>query len=92
MVLQLASVVMGGVASIAGSVIGGILIVLVLELVREFKFSIEIVFGALLLAFVLFQPNGIVDLLHRVAPGWRERLHYGGGETTPAPKLPEPAA
>ena len=92
MVLQLAAVVMGGVASIPGSVIGGILIVLVLELVREFKFSIEIVFGALLLAFVLFQPNGIVDLLRRIAPGWHERMHYGSGGEAAAPPKPAESA
>jgi ABC-type branched-subunit amino acid transport system permease subunit len=83
---------MGGVASLAGSVIGGILIVLVLELVREFKFSIEIVFGASLLAFVLFQPAGLVELLRRIGPGWRERLHYAGaGAEASPPKLVGPA-
>jgi branched-chain amino acid transport system permease protein len=93
MILQLAAVVMGGVASLAGSVIGGILIVVVLEFVRAFKFSIEIVFGALLLVFVLFQPNGIVALLRRMMPGWRETLHCGDtGEPTAAPKPAESAS
>jgi branched-chain amino acid transport system permease protein len=75
MVLQLASVVLGGTASIAGSVLGGVLIVLIQEVVKEFKFSIEIAFGALLALFVLFKPNGLIDLVHLVRPGWRERLH-----------------
>jgi branched-chain amino acid transport system permease protein len=75
MVLQLASVVIGGTASIAGSVLGGVLIVLLQEVVKEFKFSIEIAFGALLALFVLFKPNGLIDLIRLARPQWRERLH-----------------
>jgi branched-chain amino acid transport system permease protein len=75
MVLQLASVVIGGTASIAGSVLGGVLIVLLQEVVKEFKFSIEIAFGALLALFVLFKPNGLIDLVRLARPQWRERLH-----------------
>jgi branched-chain amino acid transport system permease protein len=77
MVLQLAAVVIGGTASIAGSVLGGILIVMIQEGVREFKFSIEIAFGALLVFFVLFKPAGLADLIHLLKPGWREKLHGG---------------
>jgi branched-chain amino acid transport system permease protein len=76
MVLQLASVVIGGTASIAGSVLGGILIVLTQEVVKEFKFSIEIVFGAVLVLFVLFKPTGLIDVIKLMKPDWRERLHY----------------
>jgi branched-chain amino acid transport system permease protein len=80
MVLQLAAVVLGGTASIAGSVLGGVLIVLIQEVVKEFKFSIEIVFGALLALFVLFRPSGLIDLIRLVRPGWRERLHHVPGK------------
>jgi branched-chain amino acid transport system permease protein len=76
MVLQLASVVIGGTASIAGSVLGGVLIVVLQEGVKEIKLSIEIVFGALLALFVLFKPRGLIDVIHLVNPRWREKLHY----------------
>jgi branched-chain amino acid transport system permease protein len=92
MVLQLAAVVMGGIASITGSVIGGIVIVLVQEVVREFKFSIEIVFGALLLLFVLLQPAGLVDLFRRFGRDRRERLHWpGSGRIEEAALAPPPS-
>jgi branched-chain amino acid transport system permease protein len=77
MALQLAAVVIGGTASISGSVLGGVLIVLLQEFVREFKFSIEIVFGALLVAFVLLKPTGLIDLIRLVNSNWRERLRAG---------------
>jgi branched-chain amino acid transport system permease protein len=76
MVLQLASVVIGGTASIAGSVLGGVLIVVLQEGVKEIKWSIEIVFGGLLALFVLLKPSGLIDLIHLINPRWREKLHY----------------
>lgn len=76
MVIQLAAVVVGGSASIVGSVVGGIGIVFVQEAAKETKFSIEIVFGLLLSVFVLFQPAGLVSLLRYIVPGYRERLHW----------------
>ncbi|MBZ5762230.1 branched-chain amino acid ABC transporter permease [Rhizobium sp. VS19-DR104.2] len=75
MILQLVAVVLGGVASLAGSIIGGVLIVLVLEISKDLKFSIEIIFGALLLLIVLFAPGGIAERLRRVFPSWKEKLH-----------------
>jgi branched-chain amino acid transport system permease protein len=74
-VLQFAAMVMGGTATLAGSVLGGFLIVFVQELVNEFKFSIEITFGALLALFVILRPAGLIDLIRLVRPDWRERLH-----------------
>lgn len=91
LVLQLAAVVIGGTASIAGSVLGGILIVGIEEIVREFKFSIEIAFGSLLIIFVLFRPTGLIDLIRLVRPGWREPLNGAGPLETP-PSAPAAAA
>jgi branched-chain amino acid transport system permease protein len=78
MVIQLAAIVIGGTASIAGSVLGGLLIVIIQEIVRDFKFSIEIAFGVLLIVFVLGAPRGIIDLVRFARPSWREELHAGG--------------
>jgi branched-chain amino acid transport system permease protein len=88
MVLQLAAVVIGGTASISGSVLGGVLIVLIQEFVREFKFSIEIAFGALLVAFVLLKPTGSIDLIRLVMPDWREKLRGGARDGEAAPRTP----
>lgn len=90
MVLHKAMVVVGGMGSVVGSVLGASLLVYFLELLREFKATQEIVFGALLLAFVLFQPSGIVEFLKRRVPGWDEALHYVPGVGAPA-AVPEAA-
>jgi len=81
MVLQLAAMVMGGPASVAGSVLGGFLIVAIQEIVREFKFSIEIAFGGLLVFFVLVRPTGLIDVVRSRFPAWREPLQDWGGST-----------
>ena len=75
MILHKAMVVVGGLGSIVGSVLGAALLVYLLQVLREFKATQEIVFGGLLLAFVLFQPRGLVDFLKRRVPGWEEPLH-----------------
>jgi ABC-type branched-subunit amino acid transport system permease subunit len=71
---------MGGTATIAGSVLGGFLIVFIQEIVKEFRFSIEITFGALLALFVILRPSGLIDLIRLVRPDWREKLHGADDE------------
>ena len=75
MILQKSMIVVGGLGSLVGSVLGAALLVSLLQVIREFKATQEIVFGALLLGFVLFQPRGLVDFLKRRLPGWEEPLH-----------------
>ncbi len=79
MILHKAMVVVGGMGSIVGAVLGAALLVYLLEVLREFKATQEIVFGALLLGFVLFQPRGVVEFLKRHVPGWDEALHWAPG-------------
>jgi branched-chain amino acid transport system permease protein len=83
MMLQKAMVVVGGLGSIAGSVIGATLLTLVQE----------IAFGALLLGFVILVPNGLADLLRRRVPGWREPLIHPtlSGEADISVTEPAPA-
>jgi branched-chain amino acid transport system permease protein len=83
MILQLVAVVLGGIASIPGSVVGGAMIVVILELTKALKVSVEMVFGALLLGFVLVSPSGIVDVLRKRLPSWGEKLHGESAGSTP---------
>lgn len=76
MVLHKGAVVLGGMGSVVGSVIGGTLLTVLVEFTKEMKFSIEIAFGGLLIVFVLFQPNGVVVFVKKLLPGWEESLHY----------------
>jgi len=49
-----------------------------LEILREFKSTQEIVFGALLVCFMVFQPHGLVVFMKRWLPSWEEPLHLVG--------------
>jgi branched-chain amino acid transport system permease protein len=94
MMLQKAMVIVGGIGSIAGSVIGATLLTLVLEALRGVKSWQEIAFGALLLGFIVLMPNGLADVLRRYVPGWREPLigptSAARGDTADASEPPEP--
>jgi len=79
MIIHKAMIVVGGLGSIVGSVLGASLLVYVMEVLREFKSTQEIVFGALLLGFMLFQPHGLIVFLKRWLPGWEEPLHLARG-------------
>jgi len=78
MIIQKAMIVVGGLGSVVGSVLGASLLVYAMELLREFKSTQEIVFGVLLVGFMVFQPNGLVVFMKRWLPGWEEPLHLAG--------------
>ena len=74
-VLQKAMVVLGGLGSVVGSVLGAVFLVIANEVLREFKSTQEIAFGAVLLVTVLFMPRGIASQIKRWLPGWEEPFH-----------------
>jgi branched-chain amino acid transport system permease protein len=78
MIIQKAMIVVGGLGSVVGSVLGAALLVYLMEFLREFKSTQEIVFGLLLVGFMVFQPHGLVVFLKRWLPGWEEPLHLRG--------------
>jgi branched-chain amino acid transport system permease protein len=85
MIIQKAMIVVGGLGSVVGAVLGASLLVYVMEVLREFKSTQEIVFGTLLIAFMVFQPHGLVVFLKRWLPGWEEPLHLAGRARSAAP-------
>jgi branched-chain amino acid transport system permease protein len=79
MIRQTAMVIVGGLGSVVGAVIGAVLLVYLTELLRAVKEAQEILLGALLLVSVVFRPEGVVALFRRWVPGgWDETLHYTG--------------
>jgi len=90
MIIQKSTIVVGGMGSIAGSVIGASIIILVLELLREVKGMQEIAFGALLVGFVLFMRGGLIAVLRRYVRGWEEPLRMTPRDQAKA--LPQPEA
>lgn len=73
MIIHKSMIVVGGMGSLIGSVLGATVMVGLLEFLREFKSTQEIVFGGILIGFVLFRPRGLVTLFQRL-PGWEEPL------------------
>ena len=55
----LSMVVIGGLGAIGGSIVGAIFYVLVPELLRGFNDAPGLVFGALLVAVMVFMPRGL---------------------------------
>jgi branched-chain amino acid transport system permease protein len=90
MIIQKSTIVVGGMGSIAGSVIGASIIILVLELLREVKGLQEIAFGVLLVGFVLFMRGGLIAVLRRYVRGWEEPLRMTPGDQAKALPQPEP--
>jgi branched-chain amino acid transport system permease protein len=73
-VLQFCMVMVGGLGSLFGSVLGAVLITGFDELIREFRGFEEAGFGALILLSVLFMPKGVAGLITRWLPSCREPL------------------
>ena len=77
-IVQFAMVIIGGVGSLAGAVMGAIGLIWVQEVLRATKELQEIAFGAMILLTVMFLPTGLAGLIRRLVPSWREPLHRKG--------------
>ena len=75
LVIIKAMIVVGGLGYVAGSVFGAVLLVVLLEAVRDLPSLQEIAFGLVLLSFMLLLPQGLVGSLRRWIPGWDEPRH-----------------
>ena len=74
-IVQFAMIVVGGLGSVAGSIIGAVVMVWMSEWLRAFKELQEIAFGAMILLTILFMPGGVVGLLQQRIWNWREPFH-----------------
>ena len=59
---QVVFIVVGGLGSVAGSVVGAVILTLLPELLRGFKEYNEFIYGGLLLLALIFFPKGLVGL------------------------------
>jgi branched-chain amino acid transport system permease protein len=80
--LVIAMAIIGGVESLMAAAIGGILIQVGLELLREFEAWRLVIFGALLILTLRFARNGLVAplLIRLQGAGPRAELRAGSGE------------
>jgi branched-chain amino acid transport system permease protein len=85
----LAAVVVGGLATVSGAVLGALFIVLVPEYASDVDQALSgVIYGSVLIAFMWFLPGGGVDLGRRI---WA-RLGRGGSERGGATGPLEPVA
>ncbi|MGH2447468.1 MAG: ABC transporter permease subunit, partial [Chloroflexota bacterium] len=73
LLLQFTIVIIGGLGSLFGSVVGAALISALPELLLNIPGMEEIVFGLLLIIILLFLPRGLAGLAERIAPWLRDR-------------------
>jgi branched-chain amino acid transport system permease protein len=80
LVLHFSIVLIGGLGSLVGAVIGAAVLTALPELLRGLQGLQELIYGVVLLVFVIFMPKGIAGLLLRqgwlpreiLVRGWRE--------------------
>jgi branched-chain amino acid transport system permease protein len=76
---QITFIVVGGLGSVPGSVIGAIALTGLPELLRGVQEYSDLVYGAILLAVLLFMPQGVIGLLdalqRRVGKWWMKSLN-----------------
>lgn len=75
LILHFAMVMVGGLGSLAGAVLGAVTLTALPEYFRTFPGLQEMFFGGLIILILLFQPRGLAALLGRFAPMFRDRYY-----------------
>jgi branched-chain amino acid transport system permease protein len=75
LIVHFSMVMVGGIGSLAGSVLGAIALTALPEYFRSFPGLEEMFFGVLLVLILLFRPKGLASLFARYVPAFRERLY-----------------
>ncbi len=74
-ILHFAMVMVGGVGSLTGSIIGALIITVAPELFRGFPGMQELFLATLIGLVLLFLPRGLVSLLAKISPLFQERFY-----------------
>lgn len=89
LVVHFSLVVIGGLISMFGSVIGAIVLTALPELLRDFRWLQEMIYGITLVVFIIFMPYGIAGLGKKIGllpdeilvRGWRRfKERHDSGE------------
>ena len=75
LLLHFAIIMVGGVGSLAGSVIGAIVLTGVPELLRNFSGLQEVLYALVLIIVLLFLPRGLSSLAARLVPALADRFY-----------------
>jgi branched-chain amino acid transport system permease protein len=89
-ILTLASVVLGGAGNLVGVIVGAVLVAYLPERFRVFDEARVMIFGAALVAVMIFRPQGLIPSRQR-ASELTENLGQGGMGTLGAEVVTRPA-
>jgi branched-chain amino acid transport system permease protein len=64
-------IVLGGMYSVAGGIVGAVIVTVVPEFLGGFQESAQLVFGIVVLAIILFAPDGVVGVLKRTVSNFK---------------------
>jgi branched-chain amino acid transport system permease protein len=82
----LTATLMGGMGSLAGSLIGALAMPLIQEYLRAFKNWQLVFFGLVIMLTVLFMPGGVVGLARKIEEAGGIRLPWARKQTEEKPK------
>jgi branched-chain amino acid transport system permease protein len=77
LIRQFAIIMVGGLASLTGAIIGAVIITAAPQVFASFPGFDELVFGLLIVLVILFLPRGLASLLARLHPIFVERYYRG---------------
>jgi branched-chain amino acid transport system permease protein len=75
LILHFGIVIIGGLANVAGSVLGAMVLTLAPEFLREFPGYEELLIACLMIVILLVRPGGLITIFDRVTALFRERYH-----------------
>ena len=64
---MLVMILVGGVGSIPGSVIGAIIVTFIPEILRGFKMYQMVIYGGMLVFILIFLPGGVIQIFHNIS-------------------------
>jgi branched-chain amino acid transport system permease protein len=74
-ILQFAVIMVGGLGSLIGSILGAVLITATPELFRDWPGFEELMFGVIIVLVILFLPRGLASLMAKVHPIFKDRYY-----------------
>jgi len=81
LVVLIAGVCLGGRASVLGAIIGTAILLTLPELIRPLRDQRLLLQGAVLIAVIIYLPNGIIDSLVERVSEYRARARHGIADT-----------
>ena len=75
LILHFGIVLIGGLANLAGSVLGAMVLTLAPELLRDLPGYEELLIACVMIVILLIRPGGLITLFDRATAAFRERYH-----------------